>query len=449
MFSGEHSLVRRKWNSAEEPKPGDLIEISRGLYEHWAIYVGDGYVIHLVLLSEHADAGVSSVKSVLHNKAEVKKEKLKDVVGEDQYRIHNLLDEQFEPHPTEDILRDAGSLVGNILQYNVFTRNCEHFVTLLRYGKPQSQQVRKAVEFIIATGFGTGTLTLFFTIFNSFINNVKIPPRPTTIPPWLFKQVFDVVDFTLLNIFYNKSLESGVVPDYLNNASVQLMLISPNRDLIVYSDIIFISKLSFPSKIIEKIILSNGIPRGFILDPILFPLYIIKLGSVTEKYRIGYRCYTDEKHMYLNLKHKNISDPKVAWLIYIKPGISLNFLSLNNIKNYITVFTPSFAQSIPYLNPSVYITPYVKPRVNYVEAFLKFRKQFYQVEKSSISQLQAACRNFPYVGNNYSLLGRPQTIISDPHRLPGRFKCGPFVRHTSKIMTHFNRRLFFKLFFIL
>lgn len=82
------------------------------------------------------------MKSVLHNKAEVKKGKLKDVVGEDQYRIHNLLDEQFEPHPTEDILRDAGSLVGNILQYNVFTRNCEHFVTLLRYGKPQSQQVQ-------------------------------------------------------------------------------------------------------------------------------------------------------------------------------------------------------------------------------------------------------------------------------------------------------------------
>uniref|UniRef100_A0A8C1VC28 LRAT domain-containing protein n=1 Tax=Cyprinus carpio TaxID=7962 RepID=A0A8C1VC28_CYPCA len=140
VFSGAHSLLRRKWNSAEEPKSGDLIEISRGLYEHWAIYIGDGYVIHLVLLSEHADAGVNSVKSVLHNKAEVKKGKLKDVVGEDQYRIHNLLDEQFEPHPTEDILRDAGSLVGNILQYNVFTRNCEHFVTLLRYGKPQSQQ---------------------------------------------------------------------------------------------------------------------------------------------------------------------------------------------------------------------------------------------------------------------------------------------------------------------
>lgn len=30
-----------------EPKPGDLIEIFRPFYSHWAIYVGDGYVVHL------------------------------------------------------------------------------------------------------------------------------------------------------------------------------------------------------------------------------------------------------------------------------------------------------------------------------------------------------------------------------------------------------------------
>lgn len=30
-----------------EPKVGDLIEIFRPFYRHWAIYVGDGYVVHL------------------------------------------------------------------------------------------------------------------------------------------------------------------------------------------------------------------------------------------------------------------------------------------------------------------------------------------------------------------------------------------------------------------
>ncbi|XP_078197364.1 uncharacterized protein LOC128929124 [Callithrix jacchus] len=31
----------------QEPQPGDLIEIFHIGYEHWALYVGDGYLIHL------------------------------------------------------------------------------------------------------------------------------------------------------------------------------------------------------------------------------------------------------------------------------------------------------------------------------------------------------------------------------------------------------------------
>ncbi|XP_058608538.1 phospholipase A and acyltransferase 4-like [Onychostoma macrolepis] len=146
-FLGTHGTrscsLWRTGVSAEdkEPKPADLIEIFRGGYQHWAIYVGDGNVIHLVPPSEHADVGVSRVKSVLHDEATVKKEQLQDVVGSDKYRIHNLLDEQHEPRPIQDILLDADSLVGKTRPYNLFTHNCEHFVTLLRYGTPQSQQV--------------------------------------------------------------------------------------------------------------------------------------------------------------------------------------------------------------------------------------------------------------------------------------------------------------------
>ena len=31
------------------PKPGDLIEITRVAYQHWAVYVGDGYIVHVTL----------------------------------------------------------------------------------------------------------------------------------------------------------------------------------------------------------------------------------------------------------------------------------------------------------------------------------------------------------------------------------------------------------------
>uniref|UniRef100_A0A672K7E9 HRAS-like suppressor 3 n=1 Tax=Sinocyclocheilus grahami TaxID=75366 RepID=A0A672K7E9_SINGR len=129
------SIHKCKWYC---PKPGDLIEIPRPSYQHWAICSEEGNVIHIVPPSENADAGVSSVKSVLHNKAIVKKEKLLDVVGTDDYRIHNVLDKQHAPLPISHILQKAESLVGMVVPYNVLTDNCEHFVTGLRNGVQQS-----------------------------------------------------------------------------------------------------------------------------------------------------------------------------------------------------------------------------------------------------------------------------------------------------------------------
>ncbi len=92
--------------------------------------------------AEHAQAGAYSMMSLLHNKATVKKEELYEVVGNDKYSINNLLDEQYEPHPVQEILRDAHRFLGKELPYCVFRGNCEHFVTELRYGKPQSRQVQ-------------------------------------------------------------------------------------------------------------------------------------------------------------------------------------------------------------------------------------------------------------------------------------------------------------------
>uniref|UniRef100_A0A673H474 LRAT domain-containing protein n=1 Tax=Sinocyclocheilus rhinocerous TaxID=307959 RepID=A0A673H474_9TELE len=59
----------------------DLNEIFTGSYQHWAIYVGEGYVIHLAPPSEHAQAGASSMMSVMHKKATMKKEELYEVLS--------------------------------------------------------------------------------------------------------------------------------------------------------------------------------------------------------------------------------------------------------------------------------------------------------------------------------------------------------------------------------
>ncbi|KAM9470551.1 retinoic acid receptor responder 3-like [Clarias gariepinus] len=138
-----------------KPEPGDLIEIDRGAYQHWGIYVGDGYIIHLVS-SDFAQAASNSLACMMENKAVVKKEKLSDVAGNDKYTINNQLDTKYKPHPVDEILKEAESFVGKDLPYSVVSKNCEHFVTCLRYGKPESQQVQKAVE----VGIGMGVAAL-------------------------------------------------------------------------------------------------------------------------------------------------------------------------------------------------------------------------------------------------------------------------------------------------
>ena len=83
--------------------------------------------------------------SVLCDRAIVKKEGLWDVVGEDEWKINNLLDKKYEPRPAHVIIQEAESLLNQELPYSVFQSNCEHFATELRYGKAQSRQVRRAI----------------------------------------------------------------------------------------------------------------------------------------------------------------------------------------------------------------------------------------------------------------------------------------------------------------
>ncbi|TSK28109.1 HRAS-like suppressor 3 [Bagarius yarrelli] len=155
----------------KKPQPGDLIEIFRRTYRHWGIYVGDGFIIHLAPPCEHAHAGANSMMSVLYDKAVVKKEQLWDVAGNDQYSVNNLLDEKYEPHPVNVILQEAHALLEMELPYCVLQRNCEHFVTELRYGKPESRQVRKAMEVAAGAGLaavvGIGVLALAAAFFGS------------------------------------------------------------------------------------------------------------------------------------------------------------------------------------------------------------------------------------------------------------------------------------------
>ncbi|XP_061586298.1 uncharacterized protein LOC133451343 [Cololabis saira] len=135
----EHFATEMRYGKPESrqgAKPGDLIEIFRRWYQHWAVYVGDGNIVHFVTPRWLARTGV------------VWKQKLGDVLKNNWWKVNNLLDHKYRPRPADDIVRDACSLADTERQYNLKKSNCEHFATEMRYGKAESQQGAKPGDLI-------------------------------------------------------------------------------------------------------------------------------------------------------------------------------------------------------------------------------------------------------------------------------------------------------------
>ncbi|XP_032553173.1 phospholipase A and acyltransferase 1-like [Chiroxiphia lanceolata] len=137
-----------------QPEPGDLIKVKRPLYQHWALYLGDGYVIHLTSADEGMRCLSASSDATLSKKAKVKKQLLKEVVGTDDWEVNNKYDRSRTPLPVKEIIKRAESYIGKEMTYNVLCENCEHFVTMLRYGEGVSDQAKVGIGSMVALGTG-------------------------------------------------------------------------------------------------------------------------------------------------------------------------------------------------------------------------------------------------------------------------------------------------------
>ncbi|XP_023603411.1 retinoic acid receptor responder protein 3-like [Myotis lucifugus] len=129
---------RRAFSNAQirvEPKPGDLIEIPRIGSSHWALYLGDGYVIHLAPPGENSEAGTPTGSGV------VKRQLLVEVLGNCFYKVNNHLDHLYKPRPIKEMISAGKEMVGMEMEYSFLSRNYEHFVRDLRYGKARSRQL--------------------------------------------------------------------------------------------------------------------------------------------------------------------------------------------------------------------------------------------------------------------------------------------------------------------
>ncbi|NXG15927.1 HRSL1 enzyme, partial [Grallaria varia] len=123
------------------PEPGDLIEIKRPLYQHWALYLGDGYVINVTPVDEGAPSLSVSTVSIFTGKAKVKKQLLKEVVENHAWKVNNKYDRSRTPLPVAKIIWRAESYIDREVPYDLLYSNCEHFVTMLHYGEKVSDQV--------------------------------------------------------------------------------------------------------------------------------------------------------------------------------------------------------------------------------------------------------------------------------------------------------------------
>ncbi|XP_076361282.1 phospholipase A and acyltransferase 3-like [Tachypleus tridentatus] len=120
---------------------GDIIEIDRTLFSHWAIYAGDNNVIHVCGMNNEdlpTETGV------------IKLEKLEDVAGFSRVRVNNkevpAKERNLVPLAPNQVVARAKAFVGKVVEYNLLTSNCEHYVTEWKYGKGWSDQASVALS---------------------------------------------------------------------------------------------------------------------------------------------------------------------------------------------------------------------------------------------------------------------------------------------------------------
>ncbi|XP_030613509.1 phospholipase A and acyltransferase 2-like [Archocentrus centrarchus] len=133
-------------------KFGDLIEFSYPVgYSHWAVYDEDGYVIHFAVADEkqlmttvrtYLQKIIPVCGDLLLGETKIRRVPLGEVNvphGAQVLICNNR--HAFTPSVPEDMRLRRDGLLDQSFQYNLFTLNCEHFATFIRYGKAVCNQI--------------------------------------------------------------------------------------------------------------------------------------------------------------------------------------------------------------------------------------------------------------------------------------------------------------------
>uniref|UniRef100_A0A914HBJ2 LRAT domain-containing protein n=1 Tax=Globodera rostochiensis TaxID=31243 RepID=A0A914HBJ2_GLORO len=143
--------LRTDWMNGDEllsgfVERGDLVEIRRGSYTHWTVYIGrvNGQALVIHISTDSSDLGVSTKKEFVKKVAKgcaaiVRSDPFLSVASTDLCRVNNSLDASRRPFPPSIIVERALTKLGTG-GYNIIRNNCEHFAKWCRYALRESDQ---------------------------------------------------------------------------------------------------------------------------------------------------------------------------------------------------------------------------------------------------------------------------------------------------------------------
>ncbi|KAM4018346.1 phospholipase A and acyltransferase 3-like isoform 2-T4 [Anomaloglossus baeobatrachus] len=113
--------------------------------------------------------GLGSFSSSMEAEAFVEEEYLKNSPYD--YKVNNKYDKKADPYPPGKIVNAARMEVGKLRKYDLLKANCEHFVTMLRYGRAFCEQVEDAK---FGASFGGGILAAVVGVLISIGKLVRL-----------------------------------------------------------------------------------------------------------------------------------------------------------------------------------------------------------------------------------------------------------------------------------
>lgn len=113
---------------------GDIVIFQRTFYKHYGLYIGDNKVIHR-----------DNINLMNKFKSKVKINNIDEIHGilKNGNNIYNR-----ERLPINKTLEMAYAHLNESGKYDIFTNNCEHFVTMVCYGKKESKQINNLLKII-------------------------------------------------------------------------------------------------------------------------------------------------------------------------------------------------------------------------------------------------------------------------------------------------------------